>query len=85
MEVICVKLINEYDKKYLELGKTYEVSQVIIHGWSTDVYLKGFEDCIGFNSCCFDDDFQKELDDAIEWFDEYPDEWGYDIFIKDYE
>ena len=70
------------DKVPLEKNVDYEVDEVVIHGWSTDVYLEGFEEA--FNSAIFDSAFQKAFEDAIEWFDENPDYRYYGCFIKDY-
>ena len=82
-----VKYVNESsdtDKKYLEMGKKYEVDEVIIHSWNTTVYLKKFKN-VGFNSVCFDDEFQEDLDNAIHYFwDNEHEDWYRDIFFRDF-
>lgn len=70
--------------KELEIGKQYEVEEVVIHSWNTKVYLKNGK---GYNSCMFDDKFQKKLNEAIDVFnsteDSGPgDEFG--VFVRDY-
>lgn len=66
----------------LKFDTDYEVDQVIVHGWSTDVYLVGFEN--PFNSAIFEDKFQEALDEAIDWFDNNPEYDHCKCFIKDY-
>lgn len=82
-----VKYINKdstVDKEYLELNKEYEVNEVIIHDCHTTVYLKGFG-YIGFNSCCFDENFREDLHNAISYFWNNPHEdWYGDIFFRDF-
>lgn len=48
---------TEYDRQQiaesvLVLGNEYEVEKIFVHGWSTEVFLKGHE--ISFNSVNFD-------------------------------
>lgn len=83
MRVKCVNINSDKDKKYLELNKNYEVDEVIIHSWNTTVYLKRFKN-VGFCSSCFDDKFQEELDEAIDYFWENPDEDWYGVFFRDF-
>lgn len=66
----------------LEFDKKYTVKSVVISGWSTDVYLEEVEG--EFNSVIFDDKFQKEWKDAIDWFDEHPHERHCGVFVRDY-
>ena len=66
----------------LELNTYYEVETVYINGWSTDVYLTGFD--YPFNSVLFDDTFQEAWQEAINWFNKHPDDDHYGCFIKDY-
>lgn len=49
----------------LEIGKEYEVVDVVIHSWSTDVYLENGKH---YNSSMFDNKFQKKLDKMIDTF-----------------
>lgn len=37
----------------LEVGKTYTVENVYVHGWHTEVELEEFPSYILFNSACF--------------------------------
>lgn len=43
---------GDFAKRYLELNKFYDVEDVIVYAWNTDVYLKDFEDT-SFNSAHF--------------------------------
>lgn len=48
---------TEYDQQQiaesgLVLGNEYEVEKIFVHGWSTEVFLKGYE--FSFNSVNFE-------------------------------
>jgi hypothetical protein len=45
-------LEKEDINKKLTLGQEYEVKKIVINNWSTDVYLKGYEE-YPFNSVFF--------------------------------
>lgn len=51
---------TDYDikkvKAHLVIGKVYEIATIEVHGWSTDVTLKGVEGII-FNAANFEDYF----------------------------
>ena len=85
---MTVKYVNKNDcDKGLTLGKEYEVVNCVVHGWSTDVILindNGEEKW--YNSVMFDDNFQNELQEAIEELRDEKYEVGdwYDIYIKDF-
>ena len=59
-DVVCVR--NEDNKFFgcdenspmLEVGKTYTVEEVDVHGWHTEVYLKEIPD-VPFNSVLFEE------------------------------
>ncbi len=68
----------------LEVGKEYEVIQVVISGWSTKVYL---ENGRGYSSTLFDDKFQRALLRAIDRFNSDEDSQVGDtigVFVRDY-
>jgi len=68
----------------LKVGKEYEVTQVVISGWSTRVYL---ENGRGYNSTLFDKKFQRALSRAINKFNSNDDSQIGDtigVFVRDY-
>ena len=56
---------NDHIYYELKVGKEYKVDEVVIHSYSTDVYL---ENGNYYNSCMFDDEFQNKLDEVIDMF-----------------
>lgn len=83
MTVKCVRIDKDYDKNYLEKNKEYNACKVVIHSWSTTVFLSEFEG-EGFSSCYFDNKFQEALDEAIHYFWEHEDEEYYGVFVRDF-
>lgn len=73
---------NSNEDTGLKFDTDYEVEQVIIHGWSTDVYLEGFE--YPFNGVIFDESFEEAWEEALEWFDENEEYYYYGCFVRDY-
>ena len=74
------------DKVYseLEVGKEYEVEEVIIHSSSTDVYL---ENGNNYNSCMFDKKFRDRLHEVIDMFNSDDDSQVGDrigVFVRDW-
>lgn len=74
------------DRVYYELkvGEEYNVEEVVIHSYSTDVYL---ENGNYYNSVMFDDEFQDKLDEAIDMFNSDEDSQVGDrfgVFVRDY-
>ena len=68
----------------LEVGKEYEVEKVIIHSWSTDVYL---ENGNYYNSCMFDEKFKDKLHQVIDMFNSDEDSQVGDrfgVFVRDW-
>lgn len=67
-KVKCKTLNAGYDhdqiiaKKYLSLNNTYTIEETIVHGWSTEVYLKEFPG-IQFNSVFFEDVIEQPQKD----------------------
>ena len=57
----------------LEVGKEYEIEYSIIGGWSTDVYVVGYDWPV--NSMAFDDNFRKALQKAIDYFNDHYDDY----------
>lgn len=59
-KVVCYTLKGgyEYDeeiaKKYLEIGREYTVEKIVVHNWSTEIWLKEIPNVM-FNSVFFDD------------------------------
>jgi len=71
-----------YDE--LEVGKEYEVEEVVIHSWSTDVYL---ENGNYYNSSMFDNKFQNKLSKVIDMFNSDEDSQVGDrigVFVRDW-
>ena len=74
------------DKVYpeLEVGKEYEVVDVVIHSYLTSVYLENGKH---YNSVMFDNKFQKKLDKAIDTFNDDEDSQVGDrigVFARDW-
>ena len=68
----------------LEVGKEYKVKQVIIHSYSTDVYL---ENGNHYNSCLFDEIFSNRLHEVIDMFNSDEDSQVGDrfgVFVRDW-
>lgn len=72
---------DEFEYSELEVGKEYEVRRVTIGGWSTDVELENGK---SYNSVMFDDEFQKKLAKAVNWFGRNPGCDTYGCFVKDF-
>lgn len=59
-KIICVKNEDNHffpcdrNSPLLEVGKTYNVVNVDVHGWHTQVELKEFPSVL-FNSVCFEE------------------------------
>lgn len=75
---------NNLTYSELEVGKEYEVKKVVIHSWSTDVYL---ENGNSYNSCMFDEKFQNKLHQVIDMFNsdensQVGDRFG--VFVRDW-
>ena len=49
---------KELNRKYLKPGKAYTIDKMIVHNWSTEMYLKEFPG-ISFNSVHFE--FSPEI------------------------
>lgn len=43
---------GDFAKRYLEPDKFYDIEDIIVYAWNTDVFLKDFE-AISFNSAHF--------------------------------
>lgn len=70
--------------KEIEIGKAYEVEEVVIMSYSTKVYLKNGQ---SYNSVMFDNAFQKKLDKAIDIFNSDEDSGPGNrlgVFVRDY-
>lgn len=68
----------------LEIGKEYEVEEVIIHSYSTDVYLENGKH---YNSSMFDNKFRNKLDKVIDMFNSDEDSQVGDrigVFLRDW-
>ena len=64
---------QEIVKKYLEIGKEYEISYTEVYGFHTDVYLREFPE-IRFNSANFEDVIpqdDKENEKHPDWIKYY--------------
>lgn len=72
---------DESECPELEVGREYEVRQVTIGGWSTEVEL---ENGRSYDSTMFDDEFQEKLDKALDWFGRNPGYDTYGCFVKDF-
>lgn len=63
-------VISQFDiqrvKSLLIVGAEYVVDDVVVHSWTTDVYLQGFKE--PFNSCHFDFFKDGEEIDIVEEF-----------------
>jgi hypothetical protein len=59
-KVVCISNEDNHffgcdsNSPLLEVGKTYNVVDVDVHGWHTEVELKEFPNTM-FNSCCFEE------------------------------
>lgn len=75
---------NDKVHSELEVGKEYEVEEVIIHSYSTDVYL---ENGNHYNSSMFDNKFRNKLDKVIDMFNSDEDSQVGDrigVFLRDW-
>lgn len=72
---------DEVECPELEVGKEYEVRQVTIGNWSTEVELENGKI---YDSTMFDDEFEEKLAKAIDWFGRNPDYDTYVCFVKDF-
>lgn len=75
---------NNQTYNELEVGKEYEVEEVVIHSWSTDVYL---ENGNYYNSSMFDNKFQNKLHKVIDMFNSDEDSQVGDrigVFVRDW-
>lgn len=79
--------IDPWSKKIceeIEIGKAYEVEEVVIMSSSTRVYL---ENGNSYNSVMFDDAFQKKFYKAIDIFNSNENSGPGDrlgVFVRDY-
>ncbi len=85
MIVKFVEASDMQDTKGLTLNKEYEAYNCYIYDWYSQVYLVN-DDGIerGYNSVLFGDEFSKELNKAIKYFDKHEDDYRYGIFIREY-
>lgn len=82
---MIVKCVNNENYPELEIGKEYETHRVVIGGFHTEVFLEGVE--WPASSVCFDDNFQNELTEAIEYFNKNYKDYNncyYGIFERDF-
>jgi len=73
----------------LEVGKEYQIDYCQIEGFHTDVFLVGYDHPV--SSVAFDENFQKALHKAIDYFNDNYDDYDdteYHIngclFIRDF-
>ena len=73
----------------LEVGKEYEIEYCVIEGFHTDVFLVGYDHPV--SSMAFDENFQKALHKAIDYFNDHYDDYddthcvfGGFSFIRDF-
>ncbi len=62
---------------------TYTATEAVIHGWHTSVFIEELDawvNSVEIVSKAFD----REFDKALAFFDRYPKQDYYGIFVKDY-
>jgi hypothetical protein len=53
------KRVETHARSFLKVGETYTIDCIIVHGWTTDVYLKEIPNQV-FNSVSFEQIGAKE-------------------------
>lgn len=53
------KSVEKHARRFLKVGQTYTIDCIIVHGWTTDVYLKEIPNQV-FNSVSFEQIGAKE-------------------------